>query len=100
MGPDRSRIPANGQASLRLSPIERVALEAIREERPETVATFSAWVAEALDDLAQTSQGRVVTEAEADDLLIRFCGEAVRRMLAEMAPWGVDVQRVVGTARH
>jgi hypothetical protein len=106
-----------------LSPIERVAIEAIREDWPQTLATFSAWVAEALGDLAQTSQGRVVTEAEADDLLVRFCGEAVSRMLADMAPWGVDedlrepvvgllvrhalaaarqpfVQRVVGTARN
>ena len=71
-----------------LSPIGRVAIEAIREDRPETLATFSAWVAEALGDLAQTSQGRVVTEAEADDLLLRFYGEAVGRMLADMAPWG------------
>jgi hypothetical protein len=43
-----------------------------------------------LDHLATTSQGRLVTQAAADDLLLRLHGEAVDRMLADMEPWGED----------
>jgi hypothetical protein len=73
-----------------LTPAERTAIETICEELPGILATFSRWIASLLDDLGRTSQGRVVTQADADELLLRLRDEAVASMLAHMEPWGDD----------
>jgi hypothetical protein len=79
-----------GSPFFAFTPIERVALKTIREERPGVVDTISVWLAKVLDDVARTSQGRVVTEADADDLLLRLRDECVGQMLADMEPWDAD----------
>ena len=75
---------------LTLTAAERAAIQTICEERPGILATFSRWVAGLLDDLGRTSQGLVVTEADADEFLLRLRDEAVASMLAHMEPWGDD----------
>lgn len=43
-----------------------------------------------LSDLVGTTQGWVVTEAAADELLGQLRAEFVPRMLADLEPWGGD----------
>lgn len=72
------------------TPIERVAVETIVEERPEVVATLFGRLAPVVDELSRTSQGRVVTQGAAERLLLRLRDEFVARMMAELEPWGND----------
>jgi hypothetical protein len=75
---------------LDLTTPERVALEAIRENRPELFAGVSKWLTDVLDDLIPMSQGHVVSESDAEDLLVRLRDELVTLMMGEMEPWGED----------
>lgn len=70
------------------TPIKRVAIETIRDERPEVGAALSERLERVLDQLALTSQDGVVTEAAADELLGQLHVEFVSQMLAELEPWG------------
>lgn len=72
------------------TPAERVVLETIAEERPEVVDLLRERLAPVLDDLARTSQGRIVTEADAEELFLQLRAEFVARMMIEMPPWGED----------
>lgn len=69
---------------------ERVALDAARDERPETLAVLEKRLAPVVEELSQPCQGWVVTEREADDLLDRLRDEFVGRMMAKMEPWEED----------
>jgi hypothetical protein len=73
-----------------LTPVERTAIETIREERPEVLVTFSRWVVTLLHDLGWTSQGRVMSEAEADELLQKLREEAVASLRTDLGSWGAD----------
>jgi hypothetical protein len=75
---------------LGLTRIERVAIEAICEERPEVVAALSERLARVLDALRRSSQGRIVAERQADNLLTELGQAFVARMLAELPPWEED----------
>ena len=86
------------------TPAKRVALETIAEARPEIIAVLSERLSPVLEEVSQTCQGWVVTEAEVDGFLLRLRDEFVGRMLADMEPWGEDEdlrQTVVGlVTRH
>src|SRR5262245_47475609 len=69
---------------------ERVVLDRIRTDQPAMLLGFSEWVTGVLDDLAVSSQGRLVSEAEADDLLLQLEGELVRRIMVEGDSWKED----------
>jgi quercetin dioxygenase-like cupin family protein len=73
-----------------LAPIEQVALGAIREERPEVVKALAERLAPVIEELVQSSQGRVANEAEADDLLLQLRDEFVGQSMIDMEPWGKD----------
>lgn len=85
-----SRVAQVHGPALNLTAAERVALERMREECPEVLAGLSEWLADIVDDLVRTSQGRVVNTAQADDLLVRLKDELVGRLMATMEPWGED----------
>jgi hypothetical protein len=72
------------------TPAKRVALATIAEERPEVVDLLRERLAPVLDDLAWTSQGRIVTEAAADAFLLQLRDEFVGRMMIEMPPRGEE----------
>jgi hypothetical protein len=72
------------------TPAERVAIEAVREERPELVAALSERLSAVLQHLGRTCQGLIASEAETDEFLAQFGGEFVCRMMAEIEPWGED----------
>jgi hypothetical protein len=66
------------------------ALDRIREDKPEVLLGFSEWLADVLDDLAISSQGRLVSEADVDALLRELQDELVRRIMAEGNSWRED----------
>jgi hypothetical protein len=66
---------------LGLTPIERVAIEAICEERPEVVAAVAEQLAGVLDALGRSSQSRIVTERQVDNLLAELGRAFIARML-------------------
>jgi len=82
------------ESTFACTPIERVALETIREERPQVSEALSARLGAVL---AASCQGLVVTEAETEDLLARLRKEFVGRMLVETAPRGRT--RIFGSRR-
>ena len=53
----------------------------------EVLAALEERLARVLDDLTLTSEGRLVTEAAADEVLGRLRVELVSRMMAEVEPW-------------
>ncbi|MGH7628502.1 MAG: hypothetical protein ACREOF_03785 [Gemmatimonadales bacterium] len=75
---------------LAFTPIERVALETIAEERPEVLDIVRGRLDLVLDDLSESCQGLVTNEADADDLLMRLRNEFVDRMMTEVESWGED----------
>jgi hypothetical protein len=74
-------------AFLGLTPIERVALEVVQEERPAILGALRERLTPVLDELAQTCQGLVTTQGEAEDLLHRLREEFVSRILVERELW-------------
>ena len=73
-----------------LAPIEQVALGAIREERLEVAMALADRLAPFIEEVVETSQDRVVTEAEADDVLLQVRDEFVGRSMTDMESWGED----------
>ena len=71
-----------------VTPIERVAIATILEDRAAVIDALSERLRVVLADLARTSQGWVVTEAQVDELFLQLRGEFVSRMMAEMEAWG------------
>jgi hypothetical protein len=80
-----------------ITPTEKSTLDMISEEYPALIADLRYWLAMVLDDLVQTSQGRVVNEAGIEDLLWQLHGQAVGRMLTTMDSWdeNEDLRRPV-----
>lgn len=79
-----------GSSPLLFTPIEQVAFDAILEDRPETRALLAERLARVLDDLAQTCQGLVATDARVDELLARLRHQFVGHMMLDLNPWGDD----------
>jgi hypothetical protein len=82
-----SRIAPVAPSLFVFTPAELVVLETVREDRPETLAIIAKRLALVVDELTRSSQGRVVTEAAAERLLLRLRAEFVARMMVEMPPW-------------
>ena len=79
-----------GRLFFAFTPAERVALDAVRDEHPKTVAALRGRLVPVVGELSRTCRGRVVIELETEDLLDRLRDEFASRMMTEMAPWGED----------
>jgi hypothetical protein len=71
-----------------LTPVEAALLATIREQCPEAEAAMRQHVDGALRELLPALQGRTMTEADVDDMLLSLGAEVVAWQLAHSEPWG------------